>query len=829
MIGNAHIDPVWLWQWQEGFHEVKATFRSALDRMNEYDDFIFTSSSAAYYEWVEKSDPEMFAEIQERVRQGRWFIAGGWWIQPDCNIPGGESFVRQALYGQRYFKEKLGVTARVGYNVDSFGHQGMLPQILKKSGLDYYIFLRPGPHEKGLPSRLFWWESDDCSRVLAYRIPFEYGTWGNDLESHIKRCAAELRAPINESLCFYGVGNHGGGPTIENLESIHRLNGDKELPDLVFSTPLPLFEHAIQQGWPIPVVHDDLQHHASGCYSAHSAIKRWNRKAENLLINAEKWSAIAAWTTGHPYPVDLTQAWKNVLFNQFHDIMAGTCIEEAYEDARDQYGEAMSIASRGLNFATQSITWKIRIPPEVGMIPFVVFNPHAWATKVSVELECTPLFGKILLDDSGKPVPMQEEQAHASALGRNRFAFIAELPPLGYRTYRLVQADLHPEELAQLERIQARKQLNAGDTMMENGRYRLEFNIETGAITSLFDKDSNCEVFAGPAAVPVVYEDSSDTWSHNVFQYNQVAGYFRAKSVKLIENGPVKSVVRVTSEYGGSILVQDFILYWDLDVIDVRAAVDWHEKHKVLKLRFPVNISHMQAVNEIPYGHIERFANGEENPMQSWIDLSGISRQTSAPYGFSLLNDCKYSCDVNVREIGMTVLRSPIYAHHMPLEPDPNGQYTYIDQGLQHFQYTLYPHRAGWEQAGTVRRAAELNQPPTTLIETYHPDGTLPQSDSFFSIDCDNILVSVIKKAEDSEDLIARCIETSKEAVHATICMPGWNRAFEVDFSPCEIKTFRIPKDRQEMVVETDLLELKETGIISQPVMAGSNKMILYD
>ena len=228
MIGNAHLDPVWLWQWQEGFQEVKSTFRSALDRLDEYEDFIFTASSAAFYEWVEKGDPGMFEEIRARVVEGRWQIVGGWWIQPDCNIPGGESFARQALYGQRYFQEKFGTTARVGYNVDSFGHNCMLPQILAKSGLDYYVFMRPAPHEKGLPDDLFWWESDDGSRVLAFRIPFEYCTTGEDLEKHVRRCAGEIREPFVHTMCFYGVGNHGGGPTKENIESILRLSSDPD-------------------------------------------------------------------------------------------------------------------------------------------------------------------------------------------------------------------------------------------------------------------------------------------------------------------------------------------------------------------------------------------------------------------------------------------------------------------------------------------------------------------------------------------------------------------------------------------------------------------------
>ena len=184
MIGHAHLDPVWLWRWTEGFQETKATFRSALDRMKEYDDFQFISSSAAFYEWIEQSDPAMFAEIQNRVREGRWCLVGGWWIEPDCNIPAGESFVRQGLYGQRYFMEKFGRKAVVGFNPDSFGHAASLPQILKKSGLHYYVFMRPMPNEKGLPSRLFWWESDDGSRVLTYRIPYEYLNWGRDIEDH---------------------------------------------------------------------------------------------------------------------------------------------------------------------------------------------------------------------------------------------------------------------------------------------------------------------------------------------------------------------------------------------------------------------------------------------------------------------------------------------------------------------------------------------------------------------------------------------------------------------------------------------------------------------
>ncbi len=799
LIGNAHIDPVWLWQWQDGFHETKATFRSALDRMNEYSDFVFVSSSAAIYEWVEQIDPEMFAEIQERVNEGRWKIVGGWWIEPDCNIPSGESFVRQGLYGQRYFKEKFGVTAKAGYNVDSFGHNGMLPQILKKSGMPYYIFMRPSPHEKGLPGHLFWWESDDGSRVLTFRIALEYASWGRELNQHIANIAAQLKDPQSEMLCFYGVGNHGGGPTKENLDSIHALREDPRMPELLLSSPDEFFETVEARSNVLPVVHEDLQHHASGCYSAHSGVKKWNRMAENKLLAAEKFSALAAKLTGQPYSNELDRAWKNVLFNQFHDILAGTSLEAAYDDSRDQFGEAMSIADRAMNSAIQSLAWKINVEPEAGLVPIVVFNPHAWAVRSNIELEIGGLRSdQILVDDQDREIPFQFVQSH-SAAGRQRLSFVADLPSFGYRLFRIISRPAR----------QTYQPVQASQNIVENERFRLEFDPETGYIKSLRDKIKGIEMFIADAAVPVVIDDPSDTWSHNVFTFNQVIGKFRAVKVELVEQGPVKSVIRVISEYNKSTLVQDFAMFADRDEIEVSVTVNWQEQQKMLKLRFPINIIQMVATYEIPYGHIERMTNGEEEPGQSWIDLSGISRDNHERYGLSILNDAKYSYDVNIRDIGLTVLRSPIYAHHMPMVPNPDMLYNYMDQGVQKFHYTLLPHDGTWDEAGTVRKAAELNQRPVTLVTTLHK-GPMPHSDSFLSVDQENLVVSAVKKAEDNDDLILRVYETAGCETGGTISLPRFNRTIEADWGPCEIKTFRIPSDESLPVVETNLLEWEE-------------------
>lgn len=803
MIGNAHLDPVWLWQWQEGFQEVKATFRSVLELMKEDREFLFTSSSAAFYEWVARNDPVMLQEIRERVAEGRWEICGGWWIQPDCNIPGGESFVRQGLYGQRFFADVLGVTAVVGYNPDSFGHAASLPQILRKSGMNAYVFMRPHPHERHLPGRLFWWESADGSRVLTFRIPYEYCTWGKDLRQHVERCAAELLGSVDDLMCFYGVGNHGGGPTRENLASIRFLNEDPALPALRFSTPSRYFDHVREMGPALAVVLDELQIHAIGCYSAHSGIKRWNRHAENLLMTAEKACSIAHWTVDHPYPTDFSRAWKGVLFNQFHDILAGTSIEPAYDDARDLYGEAGAIASRNLNDAFQALSWRINLSPEEGARPIVVFNPHSWPVRAPVELEFARIRDEdVLLDPAGSEVHHQRlrSEATVSSGSRNRLGFVADLPAGGYRVFQLIpHGNRTPPEL-----------VSGTETSLENQWFRLEIDPETGALASLFDKRFDFEWLRAPAGVGLVLEDPSDTWSHGLVRYDRIIGWFENPSTKLVERGAVKSVVRSTARFGASTLTQDFTLYRDLARIDVGVTVDWREQFKLLKLSFPLNLFFTTATFEVPYGTLVREANGDEVAGQSWVDLTGIGRNNGNRLGLSLLNDGKYSYDVTEKVINLTVLRSPIYAHHDPYVPQPDGEYRFIDQGIQRFNYSLLPHAGDWRDAETARRAAEINVPPVPLVESSHP-GPLPLAASFLSTSPSNVNATVMKRWEDGDAMIVRCLETAGIATQGRVELPFWERSIDLSFGPAEIKTLLIPRDRAVPTREINLLEWKDT------------------
>jgi alpha-mannosidase len=816
LIGNAHIDPVWLWRWQEGYHETYATFRSALDRMKEYPEFIFTAGSAALYAWIEEGDPQMFAEIQQRVAEGRWAIVGGWWIEPDCNLPCGESFVRQGLFGQRYFKQKFGKIARVAYNIDSFGHNAMLPQIFQKSGLDFYVFLRPMPHEMDLPGRVFRWQSPDGSQVLAFRIPFTYCTSPGDLQEHAQRCVVEIKDPVHQGMCFYGVGNHGGGPTKTSIESLLALKAQAAEVEYTFSHPERFFSRLAGEGDVLPVVRDELQHHASGCYAAHSGIKRWNRLAENRLLAAEKWSAVAAWQNAVPYPREFEHAWKNVLFNQFHDILAGTSLEIAYEDARDSYGEALSIASRALNRALHSFLWNIKVEPQPGVKPLVVFNPLAYDVKAPVEMEFDRLGpGTELLDDLGQSVPCQAADLPTTPW-RQRLCFLADLPALGYRTYQVKEPVPGRVFGVSVPGDQAVSQpglphaLDDSPFVFGNQRFAVQFNLLTGTIDHLYDRKAGCEVFAGPAPQAAVIADLSDTWSHGVFAYPDRVGLFELDELHLVEQGPVRSVVHYKGKYRSSSMIIEYHIYHALEWLGVRVTVNWQEQNKVLKLRFPVNLEAARTTYEIPYGTLERTADGQEEPLQSWLDVSGVVPGSSRAYGFSLLNDGKYSADVLGNEIGLTILRSPAYAHHDPAVLQPGGHYSFIDQGIQQFQLILLPHTGDWYAAGSLRLAGLLNQPPVALLGTFQPQGNLPKTASFIWVTAGSILVTVLKQAEDSQDLVLRACETAGKYTQGIVRFPHWGRIIEADFSPYEIKTFCIPQDPDLAVREISLLEFEE-------------------
>ncbi len=814
LIGNAHIDPVWLWRWQEGFAEIKATFKSAVDRLDEYDDFVFTSACASYYEWVEQNSPELFNDIKKHVKSGRWDITGGWWIQPDCNIPSGESFARHGLYSQRYFLSRFGKISKVGYNVDSFGHNGMLPQILKLSGMDYYVFMRPGDGEKDLPAHAFNWESPDGSQVITFRIPNGYN---NDLnESRILERLQTVDKMMSQEdtsmMFFYGVGNHGGGPSRAIIELIRKLQAENT-HNMKFARADEIFENILPYKDNLPVVNEDLQYHANGCYSTTAAIKALNRKSENRITSAEKFSFAATSLFGLEYKKDEFQkAWQDVLFNQFHDIMGGCSIKSAYDDALDVYGEALKISGDNLNAALQKISWNIdtmncnEFPLITNLeetlvdmkkrgFPIVVFNPNAWEVTMPVVISAS----QYIEDCNGQPIAIQKVRAEKTDQHRKwATMFNADLPPLGYSVFWAYREKESNE-------FTLEKMLSATDSTLENEWNKLTFDASTGWITSIFDKKNGLEILTYPAS-PIVLDDSeTDTWAHGVTSFRKDIGQFVDSKITLLENGPLRCTLRVVSKFGSSTLQQDFSLYRDIPDIIVNVKINWQESRKILKLAFPVNINDTTAVYEIPYGCIEKKTDGVEEAGQQWFAVTGTA-VSGKTMGLAIANDSKYSYDILGSEMRMTVLRSTFYADHFGehdefMEP--------MDMGIHYMKYSLIPFTGSYKEAGLARKALELNNQAIIIPETFHK-GTLPLNMSFLSVGSKNITVHALKMSEDGSDAVLRCVETSGLKTTTNINLSLLNCSFTADFKPYEIKTFLISEDN---ITQTNLLEFPTSEV----------------
>ena len=787
LIGNAHLDPVWLWQWQEGFAEIKATFRSALDRMKEFDDFKFTSACGAYYMWIEKSDPDMFEEIRQRVREGRWCLTGGWLIQPDCNIPCGESFARHALITQRYFQEKFGRMAVTGYNVDSFGHNGSLPMILRQSRMKNYVFMRPSPEEKPLPAHYFNWESADGSRVDAYRIPFRYNIDGRRANRGIERFAEiEALGENTDQMAFYGVGNHGGGPTVAFLQEMHRV-----LPSqFVYSTPDAYFD--AQSISDAPVVRDDLQYHAKGCYSACAQIKQGNRYAENALLGAERLSVLSARLTGLEYPEqDLQYAWKRVLFNQFHDILGGCSIREAYADAAAVHGEAMAIAERIKNEACQQISWQVdtlagHAPGHVSEAdadrigyPVVVFTPHAFPMTAPVHIR--KVYDRVT-DATGRDVPLQQvRDSKTNNADKYATVFMATVPAFGYALFRMFRS---------ADACEMRGSLTVTERSMENDRIRIAFS-EDGEVCSLYDKRAKRELLSAPTELALYDDEKNDTWAHGEQFFKDRVVYTVQGSVHRIEQGPVRAGFRTEQRFGDSTIIRDYYLHAESDMVEVRVKVDFREKFRILKLCFPMTGAGHKAYGKIPFGAIERPTDGSEQVCGDWIAMQ------SEQGGLGIANDCKHSFEAEGNVLSLTVLRSALYADHYG-QQERDEFCEFMEQGEQRFAYSPFPLQG---LADAQRCAEVLQQPLIAVTETFHK-GELPTRYNGMALSADNVSVTAVKQHADGDGIILRCYETAGKDTDVRLRLFDTEHRFTVTHNAVKTLLWQ-----NGTVTETDFIE----------------------
>lgn len=804
-VGHAHIDPVWRWTKDEGYQEVFATFRSALDRLRELPGVAFVASSAQLYEWVAEADPAMLEEIRARVAEGRWNVVGGWWIEPDLNCPGGESLVRQGLYGQRFFRERLGRPARVGFNPDSFGHPWTLPQILRGQGLEAYVFMRPGPHEKPeLPAPLFRWEGPDGTRILAIQILESYNGTERDLERrlqlHRERFARDL-PDVRAGALFYGVGNHGGGPTVAAIRRIQELASAD--PSVRFGSLDAYLDIVRPAADGLPLVRDELQHHARGCYSAEATTKALNRQSESALLAAEKVSSLATALLGHEYPAaPLRASWKKVLFNQFHDILAGSSIEAAYAEARNDYGYALSTAADASRRALHRIAGAVGTADGAFPLstPFLVFNPSAAEAPRPVEIEIERLARgepPVLRDDAGAAVPYQEIRTAGVKVGsRIRAVFEAAVPGLGYRVYRLDFGGRTPGPSVEGGVAVSRWAL-------ENDLVRVSWDAATGAIASYFDKKAQRELLAGPGALPLVLEDRDDTWGHRVVAYDREVGRFAGPAFASMEEGPLRGRVQVRTTWGGSFVVQDCALHRGSPALDCRVTVSWHERYKVLKIAFPTVLRDGELTAAVPYGFVTRRMDGAEEPVSGWVDVSGSDARGS--FGVAVLSPGKCSYSAKDGEIRLTVLHSTAWSHHDPAVVDEGDGYRTMEQGVHEFDYRLAPH-AGDRRAGDVARLAEADTSPLVALVTTNHAGAWPRTKSLVRLTAPHVALSALKLAEDGGALVARLVELEGTPAKGTIELPPLGSA-PVEMRPGEIRTLVFPLGGGRPVREASLLE----------------------
>jgi alpha-mannosidase len=802
LTGNSHIDAAWLWPWTESVDVVKRTFGTALQLMYEYPEYTYTQSAAQYNAWLAEKYPDMNAEIKRRIQEGRWEVVGGMWVEPDLNMPDGESLVRQLLVGKRWYKQAYGVDIRIGWNPDSFGYTWQLPQIYKKSGVDYFVTQKMTWNDTNqLPFKLFWWESPDGSKVLAY-FPHDYANDNlNPVRLSSDLVQARQRATgMTDMMDLYGIGDHGGGPTRAILDQgFHWAIPSvppKVIPNMQFGIAQTYFStvekqiapesptwnyQSIAKGYTappapanpgqigIPTWKSELyfEYHR-GVFTTQANHKRNMRDAEVEVLDAEKWASIA-WLDGREYPgKELTEDWKKVLFNQFHDLAAGSGIGVIYKDAQKDYDvvrwSTNEISGGALETVAESIN-TAGTGNDANGPSIVVFNPLGWvrSADVPIKVQLRSPGSKYVVVDSLNGTQKSSNGTHIgmttvvsrlvsqdSATGVSEFLLhVSDVPALGYKVFHLVPEASLPVPPPLPQPLPERP---VGDFVLDDGNLAVTVDRTTGCVKSLYDRRSKFETLAKGACGNQLqaFKDTPkdyDAWNIDPGTLDQPPTFLdKADSVESVKDGVGDWAIRVTRHWQNSKFVQTISLQGDQ--VDIDNDIDWHESHVLLKAAFPLSASGPFATYEIPYGTIERPTTRNnswekaqfEVAAMRWADLG------DGKHGLSVLNNSKYGYDAVGNTLRITLLRSPTW-------PDPEA-----DRGHHHFHYALYPHAGTWKDARTVRHGYEYNYPLTAVVTTAHA-GTLPAEHSFASVAPENVVLTAVKKAEDANGLILRVYE----------------------------------------------------------------------
>lgn len=786
-VGHSHIDTAWLWPLKESVRKCGKTFSNVLDLMERYPEFIFACSQPQLFEYTEEFYPELFEKIKQRVAEGRIELIGNAWVEMDANVPSGESLVRQLLYGRQYYMEKFGKASKVFWMPDVFGYSWAMPQIMKRSGVEYFFTSKLGNNDtNNFPHSLFHWQGVDGTKILSFLQPLGYN--GETGPGHISEAyyAQKQKDVFPVSLAPVGYGDGGGGPNYQMLETARRSKELPGLPHAEFATAESFFREAEQVQDKLPVWNDEMYYEFHrGTYSSQSETKKNNRKGELLLRRTEMACAMAAALTGREYPARVIGTlWKKLLTNQFHDILPGSSIHQVYEDCKVIYAGVFAKANALYDDAIAALNAHIG----VGKDQIAVWNFLSWPARGTVTASL-PGHYTALHDAEGNAV----NAAVSTAADSTGFVFeAAEVPALGARIYTAVTANAVCPVVSP-----------ASTRLLENAHLRVTLD-ENGHIVSLYDKHADREVFAAGSRsnLLTVFEDiphRESAWNIDLEYQNRFWELDEAASIELVEASSLRSVVRVVRRFNRSTITQDIVLERDARRVDFITHVDWQEKQRMLKTAFYPDVLASKATYEIQYGSIERPTHWNTSYDKArfevcghkWADLS------EGGFGVSILNDCKYGYDIKDNRMRLTLLRGTVY-------PDPVG-----DIGEHSFTYSILPHCGDWRCGDTVREAYALNVPLQTCTGT----GTGKANNfTFASIANANVILEALKGAEDGDGLIVRVYESQgvrgkaaidfgialKDAVECNLMevneVPAAVEVSRLCFTikPYEIKTFRV-------------------------------------
>ncbi|NMF85215.1 alpha-mannosidase [Nodosilinea sp. P-1105] len=833
-LGHAHLDLAWLWPIADTWEAAERTFASVLALQADFPELTFSHSSPALFDWLEQHRPQLFQAIQQQVQAGRWAIDAGLWVEPDLNLPGGEAIARQILYGQRYCAAKFGQISAIAWLPDSFGFSWQLPQLLTQGGIRYFATQKLRWNDTNpFPHHLFRWQGLDGTTIPSVTLP----PIGTDIEPvEMAQYAAdwETNTGCMDALWLPGVGDHGGGPTRDMLLKARRWASSPFFPSLVFSHAVPLLDHILShsppgrthrsapthppihpttpplptradtQVRPSPSTHPPIHpstHPLStwpdelylelhrGCYTTHGDQKWYNRRCEDTLFQAELWATLATIQGLRPYPrTELETAWKQVLFNQFHDILPGSSIPEVFEDANQTWQAALDTGNRLLQEALEAIAQSLPLPaaPSSGAIPVLLFNPLNWERRQVITIPVPDLQANVTgwqaQDHWGNPLSSQRAQApglpstpstsvvgnaHPTPLtqqsGVTVLVDVADIPSIGYRLIWLVPTTNSPLQAPAPQ-----------DWILENSVLKATVDPTTGSIASLIHKPTGTETFSAPGNQLQAFRDQGQYWD----AWNIAPDYsdhgldrFELKQIEWIDSGPVRQTIRVVRHFRQSTFIQDYNLDYQSPILTIHTSVDWQETQVLVKAAFPLTVAADQATYEIPFGAIQRPTAPAtpqdqakwEVPALRWADLSQGDR------GVSILTDYKHGFDASPSQLRLTLLKAPVW-------PDPG-----CDRGWQSFRYAIYPHPHSWQQAHTVRQARAFNQPlqpwfPPLVGASATP---APPTASFLDLGDNSLVLATLKLAEDNDQqLILRCYESlgnqPELALHSPFPLETW-------------------------------------------------------